>query len=134
MSSVGSLLVLAFVSVSLARTVSTLAEEFNNVPDAIASEQAQSDGVRLNPTAHAAVPQDHSLLWLAPTSGTGGRKDSSLTHLSSGVTLFRAGKYEAALRSFVSNRPSDARAANYNAYYLAPTQLQLRETGRSFAD
>ena len=91
-------------------------------------EAAQTQG-QLTPTAHAALPDDRSGLWLVPSeSDREARGFSQYEPLAEAVKRYHAGEYAAAAQ--LASRPSLASTplAGYAAYYTGLAQLRQSQT------
>lgn len=89
---------------------------------------AESQGT-LTPTAHAALPDDPSDLWLVPTSGDRNSRDTARYEpLAEAVARYQEGEYDAALQ--LASRPALAKTplGGYAAYYTGLAQLRLLRT------
>ena len=89
---------------------------------------AQSTG-KLTPTAHAALPDDPSEVWLVPTgSELSSKRLAQYEPLAEAVKRFEDGDYKAAI-TFAS-RPALAKTplAGYAAYYTGLSQLRALQT------
>ena len=93
-----------------------------------ANRVAESQG-KLTPTAHAALPEDPTDLWLVPTASDRASRDTARYEpLAEAVERFTEGKYEAALQ--LASRPALAKTplAGYATYYTGLSQLRLLRT------
>jgi soluble lytic murein transglycosylase len=84
---------------------------------------------KLTPTAHAALPDDPSDLWLVPTASDRASRDTARYEpLAEAVERYTEGEYEAALQ--LASRPALAKTplAGYAAYYTGLAQLRLLKT------
>jgi tetratricopeptide (TPR) repeat protein len=79
----------------------------------------------LIPTGHPPVPPDPSLLWLAPARNDRVSLSPALTRFTSGVALYKTGKYAEALRLLSSRSSLPRPAADYASYYSAQAELKL---------
>ena len=89
---------------------------------------AQSTG-RLTPTAHAALPDDPTELWLVPTaSELSPQRSAQYEPLAEAVKRFEDGDYRAAIQ--FASRPALAKTplAGYAAYYTGLSQLRALQT------
>ena len=92
---------------------------------------AESQG-QLTPTAHAALPDDPSDLWLVPTITDRASRDfSRYEPLAEAAARYAEGKYEAALQ--LASQPALAKTplGGYAAYYTGMSQLRLLRTEQS---
>lgn len=92
------------------------------------SPRAPGDQARLAPTAHAALPEDPSSLWLVPTeSDPVSKAAEGYSALAQAVKRFEDGEFAAALQ--LAARPSLAKSplAGYATYYQGLSQLRLQQ-------
>ncbi len=84
---------------------------------------------KLTPTAHAALPDDPTDLWLVPSaSDRVSRGYAQYEPLAEAAERYAAGDYREALQ--LASRPALAKTplAGYAAYYAAMSRLRLLET------
>lgn len=88
---------------------------------------AQSQG-QLTPTAHAALPDDPSNLWLVPAERAAVRGFAQYEPLASAIKRYQAGEYAAAAQ--LASRPALGATplAGYATYYLGLAQLRQQQT------
>ena len=94
------------------------------VPPAVPDDQA-----RLAPTAHAALPEDPSDLWLVPSESDRTAKSASQhTALADAVKRYAEGDFAGAAQ--LASRPvlASTPLAGYATYYLGLAQLRLEQT------
>jgi len=92
------------------------------------STVAETQG-KLTPTAHAALPDDPSDLWLVPsTSDRTSRGYARYESLAEAAKRFEAGEYQASAQ--LASRPalSDTPLAGYATYYTGLAQLRQLQT------
>ncbi|HJR58805.1 MAG TPA: transglycosylase SLT domain-containing protein [Vicinamibacterales bacterium] len=92
---------------------------------------AESQG-KLTPTAHAALPDDPTDLWLVPTaSDRASRGYAQYEPLAEAVERYEGGEYAAALQ--LASRPSLSKTplAGYAAYYAGLAQLRQLQTDQA---
>ena len=82
----------------------------------------------LTPTAHAALPDNSSDLWLVPAEGSAGRGFAQYEPLAHAVKQYQAGEYTAAAQ--LASRPALASTplAGYATYYTGLAQLRQQQT------
>lgn len=95
----------------------------------VPADQSAGGQGRLTPTAHAALPDDASDLWLVPSESD--RSAQGFTRyepLAEAVRRYQAGEYAAAAQ--LASRPSLAATplAGYATYYTALSQLRQQQT------
>jgi TolA-binding protein len=95
----------------------------------VSRQQVAETQGKLTPTAHAALPDDPSDLWLVPSaSDRTSRGYTRYEPLSEAAQRFEAGDYEAAAQ--LASRPAlnDTPLAGYATYYTGLSQLRQLQT------
>jgi len=88
----------------------------------------------LTPTAHAALPDDPTNLWLVPTeSDRSTRGVAQYEPLAAAVKRYQAGEYAAAAQLAARPSLSGTPLAGYAAYYTGMSQLRLLQTSAARA-
>lgn len=94
-----------------------------------AGRHAGLQGQKLTPTAHAALPDDPSSLWLVPSgSDRVTRGTTKYEPLAEAVKRYEAGDYAAAAKAAASPALAGTPLAGYAAYYTGLSQLRQLQT------
>lgn len=87
---------------------------------------------KLTPTAHAALPDDPSNLWLVPSeSDRSTRGSAQYEPLAEAVQRYQAGEYAAAAKLAASPSLTGTPLAGYAVYYIGLSQLRLLQTDQA---